>query len=61
MAGLAALVYNIWRMRNLYIWTEEKIEKAKVIFQVKKSVKNRFKMLNCKKRTSKDEDWFYTL
>ena len=61
VAGLSALVYNIWRMRNLNIWAEEKVDKARVIFQVKKSVKNRGRLITCKKIDKKEEDWFHTL
>ena len=60
-ASVAALVYNVWKARNMYIWAEGKIDLANVMVQVKRSVKNRIILLRKDKRQCIDDDWLNLL
>ena len=61
LASLAALIYNIWKMRNEYIWGNEGIDSNKVLSQVKNCVKTRIGLVYTKTGKCKDELWRYTL
>ena len=45
----------------MYIWNEEEIDLTKIMFQMKKSVKNRVGLLIGKHRNYIDIEWFKTL
>ena len=60
-AGVAALVYNIWRMRNMYIWANEDIDNNRLLAQVKRCIKNRIGLMYRKALSCEDEAWFYSL
>ena len=61
MASIAALVYCIWKSRNLYIWKDERIDLDKVVSQVKCCVKNRVELVKVKEENCIDTDWFNML
>lgn len=59
--SLAALIYNIWKMRNLYIWADEGIDSNRVLSQVKSCVKTRIGLVHRRLKNCEDEQWWYTL
>ena len=61
LTSLAALVYEIWKARNQFIWAEEEFTLEKLIGRVKTDVKNRIAVISCKKVGDIDWEWFLQL
>lgn len=61
LTTLAALVYEIWKARNWYIWKNEIFSMERMISQLRIVVKNRVVVLNCKKVGDIDWEWFLQL
>ena len=58
LARVAALLYSVWKARNVYIWEEEKFDMTRIMLQIKRNVKNRVALVKRKKRKCIDEEWF---
>ena len=61
IAGLVALTYMIWFVRNQKLWGEEALNWECVLNQIKYRVKNRVLSIQCKKIKMIDLEWIQNL
>lgn len=61
LTSLAALVYLVWKARNMCIWRADTFDKGMIVQQVKKCVKCRILLVREKIRECIDEEWFCLL
>ena len=61
LTSLAALVYLIWKARNMCIWRAEKFDNVMIVQQVKQCVKCMILLVREKTKEYIDEDWFCLL
>ena len=61
LVGISALVYSVWKARNLYIWEDEEYDMKKIMVQIKKNVKTRVTVMQRKRVNCMDEEWFELL
>ena len=60
-AGLASLVYQVWKARNEILWKGKETDWIQLSARIKENVKQRVILVWPKKIGQKDENWFNSL